>query len=99
MLGHRITQPTLHLLADYCIHNCNFLTPCGCVGLDKVERPGCEIPEAQPGPRDAHHQVRALAENQLPGKERVTILGHFELQCDTSHCSVGSVDMITRVAF
>ena len=41
------------------------LTPCRHVGLDKVERPGGEIPESQAGPRDAHHQVGSLAEDQL----------------------------------
>ena len=43
----------------------HLLTPRGRVGLDKIERPGSEIPEAQAGPRDAHHQVRALADDQL----------------------------------
>ena len=43
----------------------HLLTPRGRVGLDKIERSCSEIPEAQASPRDAHHQVRALADDQL----------------------------------
>ena len=41
------------------------LTPCRRIGLDEIERPCGEIPETEPVPGDAHHQVSALAEDQL----------------------------------